>query len=221
MKRMDLTSMNASDLQYLLGMAGTVAFAVTAVLAVSPRGIDLFGASVLGLITAIGGGTLRDLILGVPVFWASDLNYIWVALVSSVVAFVGNRLIARKNIYRAMLYVDALGVSMFAIQAVHKVMALEFGMTVAPVLLGVLTAIGGGLIRDVLAGNPTLLMTRDLYAIPITMGCILYVGLLSWLPGHSTLLGPICAALIFGFRAAAIHWNLRVPEWMVTRAHSG
>jgi len=213
--------MNTIDLQYLLGMAGTVAFAVTAVLAVSSRGIDLFGASVLGLITAIGGGTLRDLVLGVPVFWASDLNYIWVALVSSVVAFVGNRLMARKNIYRAMLYIDALGVSMFAIQAAHKVIGLKFGLPVAPVLMGILTAIGGGLMRDVLAGNPTLLMTRELYAIPITVGCILYVVLLASLPGYAALVGLVCAALIFGFRAAAIHWNLHVPEWMLTRANAG
>jgi len=79
--------MNPRDLNYLLGRVGTVAFAVTAVAAVTPRGIDLVGACVMGLITAIGGGTIRDLILGVPVFRAADLNYMWVALAASVVAF--------------------------------------------------------------------------------------------------------------------------------------
>jgi len=99
------------DLKFWFGMAGTVAFAVTAVLAVAPRGLDLFGACVMGLITAIGGGTIRDVILGVPVFWATDLIYIWVALAASLVAFVANRLMTRKEIYRTMLYLDALGVS--------------------------------------------------------------------------------------------------------------
>jgi uncharacterized membrane protein YeiH len=84
-------------------MAGTVAFAVTAVAAVAPRGIDVFGAVVMGVITAIGGGTVRDLILDVPMFWASDLNYIWVAIFSSLVAFVANKLMTRGQIYRSML----------------------------------------------------------------------------------------------------------------------
>ena len=87
--------MNSIDLPYFLGMAGTVAFAVTAVLAVIPKGIDLFGACVMGIITAVGGGTIRVVILDVEVFWATDLNYIWVALVSSVIAFYGNRLSVR------------------------------------------------------------------------------------------------------------------------------
>ena len=197
-------------------MAGTVAFAVTGVLAVTPRGIDLFGACVLGLITAIGGGTIRDLILGVPVFWAADLNYIWVALGASFVAFLTNRHMTRKEIYTTMLYLDALGLSMFAIQAVQKVMWLDFGMPVAPVLMGVLTAIGGGLVRDVLAGQPTLLMRRELYAIPVTCGCVLYVVALSWLPGYPVLIGLTCSMLILGLRGSAIHWNLRVPLWLTT-----
>ena len=205
-------------LQYLLGMAGTVAFAVTAVLAVTPRGIDLFGACVMGLITSIGGGTIRDLILDVPVFWAADLNYIWVALVASLVAFPTNRLMTRKEIYNSMLYIDAIGVSMFAIQAANKVWLLKFGLPLTPILLGVLTAIGGGLIRDVLAGRTTLLMSRELYAIPVTVGCTLYVLLLALLPEHSVAAGYVCTAFIFGFRAAVIRWNLQVPKWMMTQS---
>lgn len=203
-------------LQYFLSMSGTVAFAVTAVLAVTPRGIDLFGACVMGLITSIGGGTIRDLILDVPVFWSIDLNYIWVALIASLIAFVTNRLMTRKEIYNLMLYIDAIGVSMFAIQATQKVLELEFGLPLAPILLGVLTAIGGGLIRDVLAGRTTLLMSRELYAIPVTIGCSLYILILTWLPEYSVIVAYICTAFIFGFRAAVIYWNLRVPKWMIT-----
>lgn len=210
-------TMDAFNLQYLLGIAGTVAFAVTAVLAVTPRGIDLYGACVMGVITAIGGGTIRDMILDVPVFWATDLNYIWVALISSVVAFLGNRLVTRKRIYSLMLYVDALGVSMFSIQATHKVLMLNFGMPLAPVLLGVTTAIGGGLIRDILAGKATLLMSRELYAIPVTIGCVLYVILFPRLPGYAVPIGVGCAVFIFTLRAAVIHWDISVPKWMTTQ----
>jgi len=208
---------NAVELQYLLGMAGTVAFAVTAVLAVTPRGIDLFGACVMGLVTAIGGGTIRDVILDVPVAWAADLTYIWVALGASVVAFEANRVMSRKQIYNAMLYLDAVGVAMFAIQGTHKVMIMNFGVPVAPVLMGIITAIGGGLMRDVLAGNTTLLMRRELYAVPITLGCILYVALAPLFPEHGAIIGSVCTTLIFALRAAAIYWSLSVPSWMTTK----
>jgi len=211
-------NMKVDDLQYLLGMAGTVAFAVTAVCAVTPRGIDPWGACVMGLITAIGGGTVRDLILGVPVFWAADLNYIWVALVSSLVAFFANRLMTRRVIYSSMLYIDALGVAMFAIQAVNKVEHLQFAMPLGPILLGVITAIGGGLLRDVLAGNSTLLMRKEYYAIPVTIGCTLNVILVAMWPGQAVPISVGCSVLIFVLRAAAIYWDLTVPEWMLTKA---
>ena len=145
--------MDWQSLSYWIGMAGTVAFAVTAVLALAPKRIDLFGAAVLGIITAIGGGTVRDLILDVPVFWSADLNYIWVALASSVAAFSAHSLFTRKEIYSLMLYVDGFGAALFAIQAVDKVWNLGFGLPLAPIILGIVTAIGGGLIRDVLAGR--------------------------------------------------------------------
>jgi len=208
--------MEWAELNYWISMAGTVAFAITAVLAVTPKGVDIFGAAVLGIITAIGGGTVRDLILGVPVFWADDLSYIWVALGASVAAFAASALFKRKEIYSLMLYVDAAGVSLFAIQAARKVWDLDFGLPLAPILLGIVTAIGGGLIRDVLAGRQTLLMTRELYAIPVMLGCTLFVFLLEFFPMHRTVGGMVCVVLIFLLRAAAIHWKLAVPDWLAT-----
>jgi len=117
-----------------------------------------------------------------------------------------------------MLYIDALGVAMFAIQAVNKVERLQFAMPLGPILLGVITAIGGGLLRDVLAGNTTLLMRKEYYAIPVTIGCALNVILLAQWPGQAVPISVGCSALIFGLRAAAIHWDLGVPEWMMTKA---
>jgi len=210
-----LIDMNSEEFSYMLGMAGTVAFAVTAVLAVTPKGIDLFGAAVMGLITAIGGGTIRDVILNIPVFWATDLNYIWVALASSVVAFYGNRLMTRTEIYQTMLYVDGIGVSLFAIQAAHKVIGLDFAMPLGPILLGVLTAIGGGILRDMMSGSPTLLMKKELYAVPITIGVTLYTILLINFPAQAVIIGVGCILFTFAMRAAAIYWKLSVPDWML------
>lgn len=209
--------MNAADFSYALAMAGTVAFAVTAVLAVIPKGIDLFGACVMGIITAVGGGTIRDTILDVPVFWATDLNYIWVALGSSVIAFYGNRFMNRKNVYKLMLYLDGAGAAMFAVQGAAKVIGLGFAMPLAPVILGLVTAIGGGLTRDVLAGNTTLLMKKELYALPITFGAAGYLVFIRWFPEQGLLIGSVCTLVAFFIRAAAIRWNLHVPKWMLLK----
>ena len=206
-------------MEYYLGMVGMIAFSVTAVLAVSDKGIDLFGAIVMGLITATGGGTLRDLVLEVPVFWSIDQNYLWISIAASVVAFYGNRWVAKKSVYQLMLYLDGIGVSLFAIQAADKVVELNFALPLGPIILGVVTAIGGGLIRDVLAGKPTLLMRRELYAVPLTVGCILYIFLINQFPESHGLIALTCVVFTFAFRAAAIYWKLTVPDWMMLKTN--
>lgn len=198
-------------------MAGIIAFAITAVLAVAPRGIDFISAIVLGIITAIGGGTIRDVILDIPVFWSVDLNYLWIALGASVIAFKAHLLLSRKKIYSLMLYVDGLGAALFAIQTVDKVWALGFGLPLAPIILGTVTAIGGGIIRDVLVGQQTLLATRELYATPVSLGCALYVCLLYFVPEYRFLSAIVCCLFIFGVRSAAVYWQLSVPDWLTTK----
>jgi uncharacterized membrane protein YeiH len=205
--------MTLGDLSFYVAMAGTVAFASSAVLSVAEQKIDLFAAIVLGTITAVGGGTVRDIILDVPVFWAKELSYIWVSVVVSVATFVAYRFFARRFVRALFLYVDGLAVAMFAVQATEKVWDLGFGLPVAPVMMGVITAIGGGLIRDVLAQRQTLLMGRELYAVPVLIGCIIFTLVLAYAPEYRTVGSIVCLVLIFGIRAAAIRWELQVPEW--------
>lgn len=204
--------MNWDTFSGLISMAAIVAFAGTAVLAIrEDRDLDIFGAAVLGLVTATGGGTVRDVILDVPVFWSNDLSFIWVGSVASILAFYGRRLFAEHNIYSIMLYLDGLGAAMFGIQAAAKVWDLGFGLPAAPVILGIVTAIGGGIIRDVLAGRATLLMRPELYAVPICLGCVAFVAILNYLPDFRQLGAVICILATFASRAAAIHWNLKIP----------
>ena len=201
----------------LISMAATVAFAVTAVLAIrDDKDIDIFGAAVLGLITAIGGGTIRDVILDVPVFWSQDLSYIWVAVGASVAALYGRMLFAERHMYSLMVYLDGFGAAMFGIQATGKVWDLEFGLPAVPVILGVITAIGGGLTRDVLAGRPTLLMRPELYAVPVMLGSILFAVVLAFFQEYRFLGSILCILLTFSVRAAAIHWNLKMPAFTRT-----
>jgi uncharacterized membrane protein YeiH len=198
---------------YYLELLGTAVFAITGVLAVTRRGLDVFGALVLGIVTALGGGTLRDLIIGAPPFWLNDFNYVWAAGGGALAAFgVGSVL---RNAYRSLLYLDALGAALFAVTAANKVLLLGFGGPVA-VTMGVLTGIGGGLIRDVLAGRPTLLMSREIYATPILLGCIVFVVLRSTLPQFSYA-AAVAFTIIFGLRAVAVYRHLEMPARLTHR----
>jgi uncharacterized membrane protein YeiH len=202
---------------YYFELLGTAVFAVTGVLAVARRGLDIFGALVLGLVTAIGGGTTRDVMIRAPIFWIEDFNYVWAALIGALLAFwIGPHF---SSTHRTLLYLDGLGAALFAITATNKVLLLHLGAPTA-VIMGVLTGIGGGLARDVLAGRPTLLMSREIYATPILLGCTVFVlSHPDHLPFGSS--GLVAVVLIFGVRALAIHRHLEIPHWLTHRRESG
>ena len=170
------------------------------------------GAVMLGLVTAVGGGTVRDLLIRYPIFWFEDFAFVWAAIAGALVAFFLSAFII--NVFRSLLYLDALGAALFATAAANKVL-LDPGLP-APVavILGVLTGIGGGLLRDVLAGRPTLLTSREIYATPIFIGCTVFVLLREYTPdfAHAALVG---ATVIFALRALALWFHLEMPRWLV------
>ena len=197
---------------YVAELIGIALFAATGVLAVSRRGLDVVGAVMLGLVTALGGGTLRDLLMRYPVFWFENRDYFWAAVAGAFVTFFATTVI--QNAQRSLLYLDALGAALFTIAAANKVLVDPMLSATLAVLLGVLTGIGGGILRDVLAGRPTLLMSRDIYATPILIGCTVFVMLRELAPGfpHAPLVG---AVVIFTLRALAIWFHLQMPAWLV------
>lgn len=205
------------EINFWISAIATMAFAVTGVLAIADRGVDLFGVLVLGLITAIGGGTIRDIILGAPIFWSENQIYVWLALGAGALTFFAESFFTQPQIYRWMLYIDGFGAALFGVQGAHKALEMDFGLPVAPVILGVITAIGGGLLRDVLAGRKTLLMSHELYAIPVTLGCCAYVLVCNLIPQYALQGSVICMFCIFGLRAAAIYWDLHVPKMFITK----
>lgn len=185
-------------------------------LAVTRRGLDVFGALVLGIVTALGGGTVRDLIIGTPPFWLGDINYVWAAIGGALAAFWIGSLF--RNVLTGLLYLDALGAALFAVIAANKVLMLQLSGGVA-VMMGVLTGIGGGLIRDVLAGRPTLLMSREIYATPILVGCIVFVVIRTAVPQFQ-FPAAVAVTIIFGLRALAIYRHLEMPSWLTHRDRS-
>jgi uncharacterized membrane protein YeiH len=208
-------------IMFWLAIIATMAFAITAVLAIADRGVDIFGVLVLGVITAVGGGTVRDLILGVQPFWVEDLVFVRVAIFSSLLAFMGRSFFTQPQVFTLMLYLDGLGAALFGIQGAMKTYELEFGWPLAPVILGVITAIGGGILRDVIAGRKNLLMSTELYAIPVALGCLLLMGSLSIYPDQAVQGLIACTTVTFLMRAAAIYWDLKVPAFLVTHSKGG
>jgi uncharacterized membrane protein YeiH len=189
-------------------------FAITGVLAGLRKEADIFSLLVFGLVTALGGGTIRDMILNTPVFWVDNLNYIWIAAGSALLAFFVYRLFFQAQ--QLLLYLDAVGVALFTIQAIDKVLGLGYAPLIA-LIMGIITGTGGGLVRDVMTDRPTLFMTRDLYATPILLGSIVYLGLL-YLAPEFEFSWLVSMLIIFGFRAAAIYWDLSMPGWLTAKS---
>ena len=207
-------------IMFWLAIIATMAFAITAVLAIADRGVDIFGVMVLGVITAVGGGTVRDLLLGVQPFWVTDMVFVRVAIVSSLLAFVGRAFFTQPQVFTIMLYLDGVGAALFGIQGAMKTSEMAFGWPLAPVILGVITAIGGGIMRDIIAGRKNLLMSTELYAIPVALGCVLLMAGLHFYPQYAIEVLVGCTTVTFLMRAAAIHWGLQVPAFLVTHSKS-
>ncbi|WP_233070379.1 trimeric intracellular cation channel family protein [Motilimonas eburnea] len=193
---------------YFFGLAAVFTFAATGVLAASRKRVDLISVLLTGMITALGGGTLRDLLIGQPVFWLVDETYLWVALLGSLITFITEPSMRKR--YHWVLYLDGLGIALFSIQAIDKVQGVGFSATVA-VLMSVITAIMGGVMRDVVTGHTTLLSTKELYATPVLFGSILYVTLkaIELDPNLAAVIGFL---VVFVVRFIAIRFNVTYPE---------
>lgn len=200
-------------LPYYLNIAAIVVFAITGALAAiqSRKEMDIIAVIILGVVTAVGGGTARDVILNLPVFWVYDPSMLIAAVAASIITFFFRS--GLKKRLSLLLYLDALGNALLLMSVMKKVFGAGFSWEIA-VTAGVLTAIGGGLIRDVLTGRTNLLLSRELYATPILLGALLYVLLLKFIPDSTPLqLGIV--GFVFIFRVAAIRLDLSLPRWLI------
>jgi len=159
---------------YSLEMLGTAAFAVSGALAASRKRMDIFGFCVLALMPAVGGGTIRDIVIDrVPVFWVSDNRYVAVAIIAALVVFFapyrgpGSR-------QRLLVWADALGLALFAALGTEICLQHNTGPLVA-VMLGVTTAVTGGMIRDVICNEIPLILSREIYATAAFVSSLAYV----------------------------------------------
>jgi uncharacterized membrane protein YeiH len=196
-------------MRYVLELLGVAVFAVSGVLAAGRKGLDALGVAVIAVVTAIGGGTLRDILLDRhPIFWISDTTYLWVILAATVVTLGYVRLwIATR---RALLVADALGLAFFTIAGAQ--IAQQAGVSdFVAVLMGISTGVAGGVLRDVLTAEiPLVMRPGRLYATAAIVGAVSYVLLARW--GISRDAAALVGmAAIAGLRLAAILWRLELP----------
>ncbi len=196
-----------------LDLLGVAVFAASGALAAGRKSFDLFGVIVIAAVTAIGGGTLRDLLLGrSPVFWIGDPSYLWVILLATVATVSWARV--RKPPRESLAIADALGLAFFAIAGAQVAQSVGLGGIVA-VLMGAMTGVAGGVVRDVLTNDvPMILRRGELYASAAIGGVTLYLCLEALGLGRSPS-GWVGMLAIVAMRLAAIFWGLRLPVFTV------
>lgn len=189
-----------------LDYAGVSLFAATGALAASRKQLDIIGFLFLAAVTGIGGGTVRDLVLGVPVFWIVQPDYILACAATAIVIYFTAHLLESR--YRWLLWFDAIGLAAYCVIGADKGLTVTGSTTIA-VVMGMLTGTLGGILRDVLANEPSVLLRRDVYVTAALLGALAFVtaeavGLNQI---TSAALGFVVAGVIRG-SALAFGWTL-------------
>jgi len=192
----------------LLDLAGIAVFALSGALLAARLKQTIVSMAFLALVTGVGGGSVRDLLIGAPVFWVRDPWVAPVVLLTALIAwFTPTRWWERK----ILDWADAVGLAVYAVIGTAK--ALAYGVEPVPaILMGVITGCVGGIIRDVLAGQPSILMRPELYVTAASLSATLCaLGTLAGLPLWAVWTAAALAG--FGLRGAAIVWSLELPAY--------
>ncbi|MCD8394487.1 MAG: trimeric intracellular cation channel family protein [Bacteroidales bacterium] len=192
---------------FLIEVIGTIAFAISGIRLASVKHFDWFGAYVVGLVTAIGGGTLRDLLLDIPVFWMQTWWYLAVTgLAFAIVVLLRAQLVTHN---RMLMIFDSIGLALFVVIGIQKTLACDYPMWVA-IVMGMITGAFGGVLRDILINEEPIFFRREIYATACIAGGVVY-----WIIALSGG-GPIaqqlaCATTVIGLRMLAVRYEWTLP----------
>lgn len=192
---------------FIIEVLGTIAFAISGIRLAATKNFDWFGAYIVGFVTAIGGGTLRDLLLDIPVFWMQTWWYLAVTGLSlaAVIAFQ-NALVSRDKI---LFLFDSVGLALFCVIGIQKTLAVGYPMWVATIM-GITTGAFGGVIRDILINEEPLVFRKDIYATACLAGAMVYWVIM--VCGGSAMAQQLaCAIVVIILRILALHYNLSLP----------
>ena len=209
--------MNIDTFVFIMELIGTIAFASAGAMIAVEKEMDVLGVCVLGMTTAVGGGMIRDLILGVnpPVMFQSPV-YALVAIAFSLVVFVVayyNHKLQESKFYiaydRLMLICDSLGLAIFTVVGVNAALNMEYETTTfLQIFVGVLTGVGGGVLRDVMAGNTPYIFVKHVYASASIIGAVITVIMVGFCGELVGMVTGAVAVFIIRILAAYFKWNL-------------
>lgn len=186
---------------------GTLAFAISGIRLASAKRFDLFGAYVVGVATAIGGGTMRDLLLGLPPFWMTNPFYLLCSAFALLWVIVFRRYLVRQN--NTWFLFDTIGLALFTVTGIEKTLSSGFPFWVA-VIMGTLTGAGGGVIRDVLINEVPLIFRKEIYALACVVGGLAYF-ICYRLGADNVFTGIVCGAAVIVSRLLAVKFRLQLP----------
>ena len=195
-----------TDTLFWLTIIAVAVTAMSAVLIAGKHRFDLFGASIIALATALGGGSLRDMLLNKDVFWIDNQLFLIVALIAAAISFF----YARFNTYSLKLFLipDAMGLATFSIAGTITALSLDAPWLVAS-FMGVITGVAGGIIRDMMCNEIPIVFKSTLYATISWLGGLLFISLIEFM--HTTTAAAVAGSSIFLIRLAAIKWELSLP----------
>lgn len=193
-----------------LNWFGICVFAVSGALVASRKQMDIVGFALLGSVTGIGGGTIRDIVLGAqPVFWVREPAYLVACvIVASLTFFIAHIPQSRE---RLLLWFDAVGLALFSVTGAYSSLLLGASPVIA-VALGVSTATFGGIMRDILGGDSPIILRQQIYITAALLGSTIFVGMFGAGFGRD-LSAAVAFSCAFALRAAALHWNLSLPRY--------
>jgi uncharacterized membrane protein YeiH len=199
---------------FILEIMGTVAFAVSGAMTGLKKRMDIFGVAILGLTTAVGGGVLRDLILGItPPKTFQDPTYALIAIFTAIVIFIPmiHRTLMRNLLVfdKVLVMMDALGLGLFTVMGVHVAFEVSAGFNgFLVVFVGVVTGVGGGIMRDILAGDTPYIFVKHIYASASVLGAIVCAVLWHYTDSIYAMLSGTVLIVVIRLLSAHFKWNL-------------
>lgn len=200
------------DLLMLFDYIGTVVFAISGTLTAADKRLDFFGAAMIGFVTAVGGGTVRDILLGdVPVTWMQNPNYFYMMVFGVVVTIIFKKRVLRLK--RTLFLFDTIGIATFTLLGLKKALLFHIDPAMA-VLMGLSSAVVGGIIRDILCNEVPLIFHREIYATVCIAGSLIYL-LLNYLHVDETICEISTVSFIIVIRILVVRFQLTMPHFVL------
>lgn len=199
---------------YLFMVVGVIASSISGVFRAIEARMDITGAILLAFINSNAGGTVRDLILGTQVFWIEDNFYIWITFIIGALTFIAvyykNKVISSRKLYRLLIITDAMGLSAFCLAGVQKSIAMGQTQSIA-IMMGIWTAVGGGVISDIIANRVPLVFSQELYITVAFVGASTYLLLVRLLGMHPATAGIFAAFIMVYLRLYSVKNRIKLP----------